>query len=149
MTTSGAEGPIAATRELEAVRACLLESELRAEPCAPAPDGSYRECLKHCFAGSWAAYKHLAFGGGMRRFVAKVATATLGGQVELRLDAPDGWLIGTLEIERTGGWENWCEVSCPVEPVGGVHALYLVFRHREGSHSRQQVCDLETFRFEA
>ena len=35
------------------------------------------------------------------------ASATRGGIIEVRLDAPDGKLLGSCSISNTGGWQAW------------------------------------------
>ena len=63
-------------------------------------------------------------------------------RVELRLDSPDGTLLGTLDIPPTGSWTDWQDFSCPVQPVQGRHALYLVFHGDLG-----RLCSVKEFRF--
>ena len=83
----------------------------------------------------------------MARLSVRVATATQGGVIEARLDAPDGELIGSCEVTNTGGWLQWQDVTCPVSSATGVHALYLVFVRRAGESSRLQVANLASFVF--
>ena len=47
------------------------------------------------------------FGKGAKRFEASVAALTSGGSIQFRIDAIDGDLLGTLEIESTGGTDIW------------------------------------------
>ncbi len=52
-----------------------------------------------------------------------------GGMVELRLDMPDGELIGTLSVSYTGGWTQWKEESTNIiGSVTGKHDLWFVFK---------------------
>lgn len=133
MTTQGAAGPLDATQSLDAWRACLLSGTVRTEAVGPTgADPSVSEHLTQIHAGDWAAFKYLDFGAGVRSFSVRAASPTYGGQIELRLDAPDGALLGACEITRTGGWQMWDTFTCPVQAASGVHALYLVFRGREG-----------------
>jgi hypothetical protein len=62
--------------------------------------------------------------------------------IELRLDRPDGLLVGTCQVTRTGGWQKWETVACPIQGAVGMHALYLVFRDRPG-----RLFNLEAFSF--
>lgn len=146
MTTQGAEGPIPATRVLEATRACLLKGSLRAQM---AGGGGSRtpEFLARISPGDVAVYKYLAFEPGLTRFRARAAAATHGGVMEVRLDAPDGALIGCCEVPCTGGWQAWQDLECAVEKTVGVHAVCLRFRQRDGHDSQMQVCSLEAFAF--
>lgn len=144
MTTQGAEDPISASRAIDASRACLLQGTVRGEPI-PGEDGC--EQLARAKRGDWACYKYLDFGGGVSRFHARVATNTLGGQLKIRIDAPDGPLLGTLRVKNTGGWLDWQDLSCDIGEVTGVHALYIVFDRTESQRSRMQVCNLARFSF--
>jgi len=65
---------------------------------------------------------------GARGFRANVASAGPGGTIELRLDAADGPLIGTLRVSATGGTDEWRTLSAPVSGASGTHDLFLVFR---------------------
>ncbi|MEO3746447.1 glycoside hydrolase family 43 protein [Plantactinospora sp. B5E13] len=71
--------------------------------------------------------KGVAFGAGAASFSARVASATSGGRVELRLGGPNGTLVGTCTVSGTGGWQTWTTVSCPVNGATGTQDLYLRF----------------------
>jgi len=60
-------------------------------------------------------------------FSARVATATEGGLIELRLDGLSGPLIGTLSVSPTGGQGHWQMQSTQVSRPTGLHDLFLVF----------------------
>jgi len=148
MTTQGAEGPIPATRKLEAVRACLLTGLVRSEVIdSTRPDEPGREFLGRIAPGDTAAYKYLEFTPGLKQFHARVAAATHGGVIEIRTESTEDPLIGQCEVPCTGGWQLWQEVSCPIEAVKGTYALYLCFRQRAEHVSEQQVCNLDAFWF--
>jgi len=140
MTTQGVTGPLDATVRLDAYRACLLSGSVRTE--AVGSSGRFSEHLSVIQNGDWAAYKYLDFKDGVTIFEAKAGSLTYGGTIEVRLDSPEGRLIGTCEVGRTGGWQDWQTVSCPVEKTTGIHAVYLVFKGRGG-----RLFDLESFRF--
>ncbi len=71
--------------------------------------------------------KGVDFGSGAKSFSARVAAATAGGKIELRLDNPKGTLVGTCEVPATGGEQKWETVSCTVSGAEGTHDLYLRF----------------------
>ena len=52
--------------------------------------------------------------------------------LEVRLDAPEGKLIGKMDIRGTGGWQKWATQTCNIEPVSGKHDLYFVFTGGDG-----------------
>lgn len=79
-------------------------------------------------SGDWVRLRGVDFGAdGAEAFGASVASATSGGAIELRLDSPDGMLIGTCTVPGTGGAQSWTITICPVSGATGVHDLYLTF----------------------
>lgn len=83
--------------------------------------------------GDWIKVKGVAFGAGATSFSARVASATAGGSIELRLDSTGGALAGTCGVPSTGGWQTWTTVSCTVNGATGTHDLYLRFTGGSGS----------------
>lgn len=143
MTTQGVSGPLPATTPIAVWRACLLSGQVRTQSVGPtAEDERVSEHLTLIHNGDWAAYKYLDFGSGVSTFQARVGSLAYGGTIEVRLDAPHGRLLGTCSVPRTGGWQKWQTVTCPLENATGIHALYLVFRGQTG-----RLFDLESFSF--
>ncbi|HEX2145861.1 MAG TPA: glycoside hydrolase family 3 C-terminal domain-containing protein, partial [Glycomyces sp.] len=66
----------------------------------------------------------------------ELRTATTGADwadladpaIEVRAAAPDGPLLGTIEVPKTGNLQAFTEVSTPLEGATGTENLYLVFR---------------------
>lgn len=77
--------------------------------------------------------KGVAFGGGATSFSARVASATSGGRIEVRLDSASGPLAGTCTVGGTGGWQTWTTVTCPVSGATGTRDLYLRFTGGSGN----------------
>ncbi|SFW85647.1 glycoside hydrolase family 43 protein [Amycolatopsis australiensis] len=77
--------------------------------------------------GDWIKVKGAAFGAGAKTFTARVASATSGGRLEIRLDDAAGTLAGTCTVPGTGGWQTWTSVSCPVTGTAGTHDVYFRF----------------------
>jgi arabinoxylan arabinofuranohydrolase len=82
--------------------------------------------------GDYVKVKGAAFGAGAASFTARVASASNGGRIELRLDGVNGALVGTCTVPGTGGWQTWTTVSCPVTGATGTHDLYLRFAGGSG-----------------
>ena len=82
--------------------------------------------------GDWIKVKGVAFGTGASAFTARVASATSGGRIEVRLGSATGTLAGTCTVGGTGGWQTWADVTCPVAATG-THDLYLRFTEGSGS----------------
>ena len=83
--------------------------------------------------GSWIRIRGVNFGAGAAAFYARVASAGVGGNIELRLDSLAGTLIGTCAVAPTGGWQTWTTVAANVSGASGVHDLYLKFTGGAGS----------------
>jgi Beta-xylosidase len=95
--------------------------------------------------GDYIKVRDVNFGNGdTGKFTARVSCRYFGGNIELRLDKPDGELIGSLPIPYTGGWDAWELYSTDVQNVNGVHDLYLVFK---GS-SPAQLFNFDYWQFE-
>lgn len=90
--------------------------------------GSSRLAVTDIDHGDWTAVANVDFGEGAATFTAMVASASDGGVIELRLNDPEGQLIGTLEVPSTNGWNHWIEVTTDVSGAEGVHDLYFVYR---------------------
>lgn len=65
-------------------------------------------------------------------FKARVASATSGGNIELRIDSIDGPVVGICPVAGTGGWQEWADATCEVSDLKGVHDLYLKFTGGSG-----------------
>jgi beta-galactosidase len=81
--------------------------------------------------GDYVVYKAIDFGAGAASFKVRVASATDGGNIELRLGSINGSLVGTCSV-TTGGWQEWDYATCEVTDLSGIHDLYLVFTGGEG-----------------
>ncbi|MBO7748477.1 carbohydrate-binding protein [Paenibacillus sp. MWE-103] len=101
--------------------------------------------------GMYAAYRNVDFGaGGAKGFIARAASATGGGNIEIRLDAPDGPKVGTLNVQGTGGWNNFSDaVGLLTDDQGqpsvvtGKHDVYLLFTKTND----QYLFNLNWFKF--
>ncbi len=92
--------------------------------------------------GDYAVYKSVDFKDGAASFTARVASATEGGNIELRLDSITGTLIGTCVVKGTNDWQTYTDATCSVSGVSGKHDLYLKFTGGEG-----YLINLNSFKF--
>jgi hypothetical protein len=83
--------------------------------------------------GDFIKVKGVNFGSGAASFDARVASATSGGNIELRLDDTAGTLVGTCAVPGTGGWQTWVTKTCAVSGATGIHDLYFRFTGGSGS----------------
>ncbi|KAG7095060.1 hypothetical protein E1B28_005850 [Marasmius oreades] len=82
--------------------------------------------------GDYIKVKGVAFGNGAKTFTARVASATSGGKIELRLGNQEGNLIGTCTVPGTGGWQTWTTVTCSVSGATGTQDLFFRFTGGSG-----------------
>ena len=78
------------------------------------------------FNGDWSAYNGINL-TGVNTFVARVASAGAGGNIEIHLDSPSGTLAGTCLVPGTGGWQTYVNAYCNLNGVTGTHNIYLVY----------------------
>ncbi|MGW4155415.1 family 43 glycosylhydrolase [Micromonospora chersina] len=83
--------------------------------------------------GDYIKVKGADFGAGASSFTARVASATSGGTIELRLDGTAGPVVGRCAVPGTGGWQTWANTSCAVTGAAGTHDLYLRFTGGSGN----------------
>lgn len=128
MTTTGPSqiGYVNPYVKTEAETICW-ESGVETEKCS---EGGMDVC--NIEDGDWIKVKGVDFGSGAQSFEISAASATNGGNVELRLDSQTGKLIGTCAVQGTGGWQTWTGKNCTVSGATGVHDLYLKFTGGSG-----------------
>jgi len=98
--------------------------------------------------GGWIRFAALDFANnsaeGISRFSA-IVQGVPGSRIEIRLDAPDGALLGTIAVPNTGDISFfpldknsprrrpvWACVEIPMEKICGVHDLYLSLYGKTG-----------------
>ena len=81
--------------------------------------------------GDWIRFDNVDFHAeGMTRFLARVSSGApdgVSGLVQVVLDDLNAAPIGSFAIANTGGWQSWQTVPADINPVTGVHTLYLTF----------------------
>lgn len=116
---------------------------LKTVPRNPWAADAWNQVVTGIDDGEYIMLRGVDFGSGAVRFEARGAAHLYGGTIEIRTDAPDGRLAGTLAIPNTR--DEIMSFSTPVEGLLGVHDLYLVFR----GDSRQQknLFNLDSWQF--
>jgi hypothetical protein len=93
---------------------------------APCSEGG--ECIGFIEHGDWARYERVDLGERTEHLEIRAASQTRGGVIEVRLDAPDGKLLGACKVPNTGGWQSWSSFDVKIKPTGGLKTLCLLFR---------------------
>ncbi len=126
-STGGAAAPIvSAYKQIEA-ESYDNQSGIQTEACSEGgQDVGFIE------NGDYTVYNNVDFGSGAESFQARVASATSGGNIEIRLDSITGPVIGTCAVTGTDDWQTYTDVNCTVGGVSGKHDLYLKFTGDSG-----------------
>ena len=101
---------------------------------APCTEGG--RCVGWIDAGDWVRYEKVDFGRGAEDVEIRAASPTDGGKIELRLDRPDGELLGACSVSGTGDWQKWASFHAKIKRTSGVKTLCLLFKpHGTGKKS--------------
>ncbi len=80
--------------------------------------------------GAWSMYK-VNFGeGGMKEMAVRASSATEGGEIEVRLGAVDGQLVGKVPVTGTGDWAVYQDFAAELPDLAGVTGaqdVYMVY----------------------
>lgn len=109
---------------------------------APRDLGDNNMVLSSVNNGDWLAIGGVDFGeNGAETFEAEIA-GLAGGSIELRLDSPDGELIGTLDV-KSGNGDEFTTLSCSVENAVGEHTLFFVY----SGEGEDELMEVQSWQF--
>ncbi|KAK0643992.1 glycosyl hydrolase [Cercophora newfieldiana] len=77
--------------------------------------------------GDYIKVKGVDFGAGASSVDLRVAAASSGGKIELRVGGQSGAVIATCAVDTTGGAQTWKTISCPVSGATGKQDLFFKF----------------------
>src|SRR5690606_2309273 len=78
--------------------------------------------------GDWIAITNVDFGKRRTATLNASVAAKKGGNIDVRLGHPAGQLVGTLEVESTGGTDQWQTIETKLDRVTGVQTIFFVFQ---------------------
>lgn len=78
--------------------------------------------------GDYIGFLNVDFGKGADSLDIRVGANSSGSSIEVRLGAPDGKLIGTMDVDSTGGWQTWDTQKCSIDTINGINDIYFVFK---------------------
>lgn len=93
--------------------------------------------------GEYICVRGVDFGKNKARPFEVSALPLEGGNLKIRLDAPDGKIVGNVNIPQGNGISKYELYSCEVNAVSGVHDLYLSF---EGENNKD-LFELDYWKF--
>lgn len=87
------------------------------------------ECIGRINQDDWVRYTKVDFGTGTSQVEFRASSGNvLGGSIEIRLQEPDGDLLGTCSIPTTDGWQTWRSFIAGIKKVSGMQTICLVFK---------------------
>jgi PKD repeat protein len=107
-------------------------NDLRPEPTTDPNGGDLN--LAFINDGSWVCWDQMNF-QNIQSVTYRVASAGLGGRIEVRRGGPTGALISTADIPVTGGWQSWVDVTAQLTDPGGTDRTCFVFRRNPGDQN--------------
>jgi hypothetical protein len=78
--------------------------------------------------GDYTVYNNVDFGSGPKSFQARVASATSGGNIEVRIDSITGPVIGTYQVTSSGNWKEYTDVKRNISKVSGAQPIFKIYR---------------------
>ena len=81
--------------------------------------------------GEYVGYKDIDLTGA-KKIDFRIGSNGAKAVLEVRIDNPDGKLIGKMDIQSTGGWQTWNTQTCTIEETSGRHDVYFIFTGGEG-----------------
>lgn len=125
MTTTG-PAPVANLNPFERTEAetIAFSAGLKTETCSDTGGGLNVTSISN---GDYIKVRSVDFLTGATAFEARVAAASAGGSIELRLDSASGTPVGTCAIAATGGATTWATQNCTVNGVTGLHDVFMKF----------------------
>lgn len=143
MTTQGVGGPMSPLLRMEASRACLMSGNLWTTVRRP-PHDTPVEYLTGIRNNDCAYWKYYDFNlADVNHFICKTWDKNTEARIEIRIDSPDGPLLGVCPVAATQGNLAYAIHETDIKPVRGKHALVLVFKGEEG----KDLMNLEWFTF--
>ena len=76
----------------------------------------------------WVKFANVSFDRKYRKFVAKASLEGETGCIEIRIDSPDGKLLGIVDLTSLAGADNYQDVSCKLLGLVGKRDVFLKFR---------------------
>ncbi|AOS63414.1 ThuA domain-containing protein [Actinoalloteichus hymeniacidonis] len=96
--------------------------------------------------GDWVAYDPINL-TEIDSVTMGVSSGGIGGTVEFRADAPDGELLGSVEVGNTGGWDSVISPTVPLTDPGGPITLYAVFTNPEWAADGPDLMSVDWLHF--
>lgn len=88
-------------------------------------------CVSSAVNGSWISFKDVDLRNDISGFEARLANdSDSGGAIEIRLDQPDGPVIGTCFVPCADERPTWVTATGRIAEVDGIRDVYIRFKGR-------------------
>jgi Carbohydrate binding module (family 6) len=79
--------------------------------------------------GDWLRFDDVNFGDTPAgKLIARVSSdSDDGGRMEIRVDTLSNPPVASLQVNDTGGWQDWATATTTMTPVSGVHTVFVTF----------------------
>jgi len=88
-------------------------------------------CIGSVHDGDWIQFDNVDFGKDTKEILIRTESLSIGGIIELRLNSPQGSVLGTASVPAPGGRQSWTTSIATIKPTSGVRKLCLVFKDPE------------------
>jgi alpha-L-arabinofuranosidase len=85
------------------------------------------QCLGWIQDGQGASAE-VDFGSGSTSLEVRVASETMGGEIEVRLGGEKGRQLAVFTVPNTGSWQSWQNLKLPIRRTSGKQKVWLAFK---------------------
>jgi hypothetical protein len=69
---------------------------------------------------------------GVKNIDFRIGSNGARAQLEIRIDDPNGSVIGRMDIKSSNGWQTWNTQTCSISATNGNHDIFFIFRGGDG-----------------
>ncbi|GAB1510462.1 ThuA domain-containing protein [Actinophytocola sp. KF-1] len=109
-------------------------------------DASAGKRLGEIEHGDWVAYDPVNL-TGIDSVTVTASSGGIGGKIEFRADAPDGRLLGAVDVANTGGWGTTVDLTVPLTDPGRTVTLYAVFVNPAWTPEQADLMSVDELQF--
>lgn len=110
------------------------------------PGASGGKMLGEIEHGDWVAYDPANL-TSIDSVTVTASSGGIGGKIEFRADAPDGELLGSVDVPNTGGWNTFVDLEVPLTSPGRTITLYAVFVNPDWTPDKADLLAVDDLQF--
>ncbi|RAK38160.1 carbohydrate binding protein with CBM6 domain [Actinoplanes lutulentus] len=131
--TSAAPAPVATTEKPKPIEYAALQAESATElagvEAQDTEDEGGGQNIGWINRNDHLRFDNFEFGevAATKAKVRVASGAGITGRLEIRLDSKDSAPVGEVSVSNTGGWQVWRTDTAALQPVTGVHTVFVTF----------------------